>query len=110
MHTTNCPHLNRESCGGGGSCQTSAATIPTTTPSATPLTPFVIAPLDPVDDGLTAVLAADFALERAEEADEATSEAFELAELTFEESDALRYDTEADADDLNDDRAALSVL
>ena len=80
--------LNPESC--GGSCQTSAATIPTTTPSATPLTPFVIAPLDPVDDGLTAVLAADFALERAEEADEATSEAFELAELTFEESDALR--------------------
>ena len=56
------------------------------------------------------MLAADFALERAEEADEATSEAFELAELTFEESDALRYDTEADAEDLNDDRAALSVL
>jgi hypothetical protein len=55
-------------------------------------------------------LAADAALEIDEPAAEPAAETAELAALTCDESEALKEDTEADAADLDDDRAAVSVL
>lgn len=55
-------------------------------------------------------LAADAAAEIDDAAAEPAAETAELAALTFDESEELKEDTEADAADVDDDRAALSVL